>query len=284
MVAPLMSPLLSLSMASVMGLSHLFRRSLTAIIEGAGLAILLSAVIRLLFISAALRSLGAIAHRGFGTYQPKPNRPWYCPGRWCCRSLCPRAPAPDCRSAGRSHCHRANAALYALVGIGIAFNNTAIILGALLLFVTNMIAISFAGILTFAAMGFGARNMEENNALSQSLSISATLVIVIGLLLAGLAWNTISEARLYNQASTVIVESVNEYATADLVDLNITSVADVKNITVTLRTTRNLSYPEVFALQSEIAKKLNSPIALELITIPMQILAPQDTPTPSAEE
>jgi len=170
------------------------------------------------------------------------------------------------------------------IGVGIAFMNTSIIFGAFLLFITNLVSISFAGIITFAAMGFGPRTLKETSKISRSLSISASLVVIIGLLLAALAWNTILEARLYNRASTAIMDSVGQYTTATLVDLNITSEEDMKKIVVTLRTTRDLSHGEVAEMQSEISEKLNSPIALELVTIPMQILAPQDTPTPAVNQ
>jgi uncharacterized membrane protein len=168
------------------------------------------------------------------------------------------------------------------IGVGIAFMNSTIILGASLLFVTNLVAIAFAGILTFAAMGFGPRNMEKSNKVSRSLSISAILVLVIGLLLAALAWNTVSEARLYTQTRTIIMDSANRYTAARLVDLNISTESDVKIITATLRTTRDLTYAEVEEMQSDISAKLNGPVALEIIAIPMQILTPDGTPTPLA--
>ncbi len=279
LVAPLMSPILSLSMASISGLSRLFRRSLLAVIQGAGTAILLSAVIaffsyRLPFglqaqlpgevlarTSPSSIDLGiALAGGAAAAYAlAHPRLTAALPGVAIATALM----APLCT-----------------VGIGIAFTEPSIILGALLLFITNMVAISFAGIVTFALMGFGARDLEKNNMLSQSLTISAVLVIAIGLLLAALTWNTISEAYVYNQANNVIIDSVTQYTQANLVELNVTAESDSKHINVTLRTTRELTNEEVINIRTELSDKLNSPVSLELVTIPMQVFDIDDTASP----
>ncbi len=270
LVAPLMSPILSLSMASISGLSRLFRRSLLAVLQGAGSAIILSALIaffsyRLPFglqaqlpaevlarTSPSSIDLGiALAGGAAAAYAlAHPRLTAALPGVAIATALMP----PLCT-----------------VGIGIAFNNSSIIFGALLLFITNMVAISFAGIVTFALMGFGARDLEKNNKLSQSLTISAVMVVVIGLLLAVLTWNTISETYIYNQVSGLITENVNQYTESILVDISVTSETEGKHITVTLRTTRELTNDEVSEIQAELVDKLNSPVSLDLITIPMQV-------------
>lgn len=270
LVAPLMSPILSLSMASISGLSRLFRRSLLAVLQGAGTAIILSAVIaffsyRLPFglqvqipgevlarTSPSSIDLGiALAGGAAAAYAlAHPRLTAALPGVAIATALMP----PLCT-----------------VGIGIAFSNSSIIFGALLLFITNMVAISFAGIVTFALMGFGARDLEKNNKLSQSLTISAVLVIIIGLLLAALTWNTVSEVYMYNQVNGLITEKVSQYTDFNLVDLSISSESDGKHITATLRTTRELTYEEVSGIQSELREKLNGSVSLKLVTIPMQV-------------
>lgn len=274
LVAPLMSPILSLSMASISGRSKLFRRSLAAIIEGSCLAIALSAILaffsyRLPFgVAAEFPSeviartspspldLGiALAGGAAAAYaMAHPRLTAALPGVAIATALMP----PLCT-----------------VGIGIAFMNSSIIFGSLLLFITNFVSISFAGIITFAILGFRPRNIQESQQkVSRNLSIATILVIIIGLMLAALTWNTILEARLYNRASTAIMESANKYTTASMVELNISSESEVKNIEVTLKTTSELTHAEVIALQADISEKLQSPVSLVLVTIPMQILEP----------
>jgi uncharacterized hydrophobic protein (TIGR00271 family) len=279
LVAPLMSPILSLSMASISGLSRLFKRSLVAIVEGSGIAILLSALIAFLSYRLPFGVTAAIPNEVLARTSPSPMDLGIAVAGGAAAAYALAHPRLTAALPGVAIATALMPPL-CVIGFGIAFMNSSIIFGASLLFVTNLVAIAFAGILTFASMGFGPRNMKETSKISRSLSISTFLVLVIGLLLAALAWNTISEARLYSQARTIILNSIDRYTTANLIDLNITSESDVKNISVTLRTTRDLTYAEVEEMQTEIAEELHSPVALEIIVVPMQILTPDGTPTP----
>ncbi|BBB47094.1 DUF389 domain-containing protein [Pelolinea submarina] len=279
LVAPLMSPILSLSMASISGLSRLFKRSLIAIVEGSGIAILLSALIAFLSYRLPFGVTAAIPNEVLARTSPSPMDLGIAIAGGAAAAYALAHPRLTAALPGVAIATALMPPL-CVIGFGIAFMNSSIILGASLLFVTNLVAIAFAGIITFAAMGFGPRNMKETSKISRSLSISTFLVVVIGLLLAALAWNTISEARLYSQARTIILDSIDRYTTANLIDLTITSESDVKNISVTLRTTRDLTYAEVEEMQTEIAEELHSPVALEIIVVPMQILTPDGTPTP----
>ena len=281
LVAPLMSPILSLSMASISGLSRLFKRSIIAIFEGAGIAILLSALISFVSYRLPLGINANIPNEVLARTSPSPMDLGIALAGGAAAAYALAHPRLTAALPGVAIATALMPPLCA-IGVGLAFMNPTIILGSSLLFITNLVAIAFAGIITFAAMGFGPRNMEMSNKVSRSLSISAFLVVAIALLLAGLAWNTVSEARLYAQTRTIIMDSASRYTTASLVDLNISTESDVKMITATLRTTRDLTYAEVEEMQSDISAKLNNPVALEIIAIPMQILTPDGTPTPLA--
>lgn len=281
LVAPLMSPILSLSMASISGLSRLFKRSVFAIFEGAGIAILLSGLIAFLSYRLPLGITANIPNEVLARTSPSPMDLGIALAGGAAAAYALAHPRLTAALPGVAI---ATALMPPLctVGVGLAFANSTIIFGAILLFITNLVAIAFAGIITFAAMGFGPRNAKSNNKVSRSLSIASILVIVIGLLLAGLAWNTISEARLYTHARAIILDSANQYTDVQLVDMSISTEADVKYIKITLRTTRDLTFTEVSEMQDEIAAQLNSPVALTIISIPMQILTPEQTDTPIA--
>jgi uncharacterized hydrophobic protein (TIGR00271 family) len=281
LVAPLMSPILSLSMASISGLSRLFKRSVLAIFEGAGIAILLSGLIAFLSYRLPLGINANIPNEVLARTSPSPMDLGIALAGGAAAAYALAHPRLTAALPGVAIATALMPPLCA-VGVGLAFMNSTIIFGALLLFVTNLVAIAFAGIVTFAVMGFGPRNAKSNNKVSQSLSIASILVIVIGLLLAGLAWNTISEARLYTRARAIILDSANQYTDVQLVDMSISTEADVKYIKITLRTTRDLTFAEVSEMQDEIAAQLNSPVALTIISIPMQILTPEQTATPIA--
>jgi hypothetical protein len=167
------------------------------------------------------------------------------------------------------------------IGIGIAMLESPVFLGALLLFITNLAAISFSGIVTFALMGFSPKKISESEEFSRSVWVSALLVMIISIPLVFFAWNSLYETRLYSRANAAVLESIPPKVSASLVEINIMTNGQVKNIEVVLRTSRELSYAEVVAMQSDIANRLQKPVALELVTIPMQMLNPLNPPTPT---
>lgn len=275
LVAPLMSPILGLSMSSISGLSHLFRRSLKGIIEGVGLAIALSALIAYLSYRLPYGKLANIPNEVLVRTHPSlldlgvalaggaaaayalahPRLSAALPGVAISTALMP----PVCT-----------------IGIGIAFLDSSIIFGASLLFLTNFAAISFSGIITFALMGFSPGKNDKDGRLSKSLTVTAILVISIGILLGVFTWRTLSEANLYNDASKAIQESISRYTDARLLDLSITSEEDGKSIHVTLRTTSDLTTAQALEIQDHLADALGSPVVLELVVVPMQVINPSN--------
>ena len=281
LVAPLMSPIMRLSMASISGMSRLFRQSLVAILEGFGLAVALSSLLAFLTYRLPLGALATISDEVLSRTSPSlidllialaggaaaayalvhPKLSAALPGVAIATALMP----PICT-----------------MGIGIALWQPAIFLGALLLFVTNLTAISFSGMATFALMGFGPRHKVDEEIISQSVSISLILVVAISILLGVFAINTLKEAHTFNLASTAIIESASVYTDVLLVELNVSSEGDLRKINAVVRTARELSLTEVEAVQSDIADRLQKPVALQLVTIPMQLLDPLNPPTPTA--
>lgn len=280
LVAPLMSPILGLSMASISGLSHFLKRSMTAVLAGVGAAVVLSALLSFVAYRLPYGPLANISNEVLARTSPSlidlgialaggsaaayalahPRLSAALPGVAIATALMP----PICT-----------------IGIGISFLNPSIILGATLLFATNLVSISFAGSITFAMMGFGPRRSSDKDAISHSLRISAMLVLAISIPLAFFGWNSVREARLYSNASSAIIESVSELAEIRLVDLAISSEGGTKNIDVVLRTSRELSHDEVLVIQSAVADRLESPVSLEMVTVPMQVLNPMNPPTPT---
>ena len=131
----------------------MFRRSLIALIEGALLAVIFSAI------------LGWIAHGlPFGVLNELPQEivtrtrptPFDLGIALAGGAAAAYALAHPRLSAALPGVAIATAIMPPLctMGIGIALANTSVALGAGLLFITNLASISFAGILVFAALGF----------------------------------------------------------------------------------------------------------------------------------
>lgn len=281
LVAPLMSPILGLSMASISGQSRLLKRSLLAVLEGFGSAVVLSAFLAWLTFRLPYGDLARIPSEVLARSNPSlldlgialaggaaaayalahPRLSAALPGVAIATALMP----PICT-----------------IGIGIAMLNGSVVLGALLLFLTNLTAISFSGIITFAMMGFSPRRVSEKEETSRNVWISAMLVLIVSIPLALFAYNTLNEARTYQRTSAAVMESIPPTVKASLVEIHISSQGQTKNIEVVLRTSRELTHQQVVAMQSDIADQLQRPVALELVTIPMQMLNPLNPPTPTA--
>lgn len=270
LVAPLMSPILGLSIASISGLARLFRRSSTAVLAGVGISILLSALLTFVALYLPSRPLIVISNEIIARTKPSlidlgialaggiaaayalahPRLSAALPGVAIATALMP----PICT-----------------IGIGIALLDPSIFLGASLLFATNLAAISFAGILTFALMGFGPSLTTSKSAVSRSLRLSTMSILVIMILLAVFTWSSFSEDRKYNTVRAAILETTSELTQVYLVDLSIVSDMGITKISAVLRTSRQLTSQEVNSIQSVISDSIHSPVSLELVTVPMQV-------------
>jgi uncharacterized hydrophobic protein (TIGR00271 family) len=159
LVAPLMSPILGLSVASVVAEGKLFRRAFLALGTGIILALVLSTlwgwIAQILPFDLLINlpdevlsrtrptpfdlgiALAGGAAAAYALAQPRLSAAL--PGVAIATALMP----PLCTA-----------------GIGLATNHWEVAFGAILLFVTNLAAISFAGILVFVALGFKPRRRE----------------------------------------------------------------------------------------------------------------------------
>jgi len=281
LVAPLMSPILGLSMASLTGRHIMFRRSLFSVLESVAIAVLLSSMISWLTYRLPFGLLAEMPSEVLARTHPLPLDLGIALAGGAAAAFAMARPRLTAALPGVAI---ATALMPPLctIGIGITFANPSILFGSLLLFFTNLTAISFAGIITFALMGFRSINQQKSRGkLPKSIRISAVLVMLITIPLAILAWNTISEAQFYNRAKEAITEGLSPLTDAKLVDLVITRERDTKRLQVTIHSSSNLSYSQVVTLQEQVAQRLQVPIALELINIPIEKINPLVPPTPT---
>jgi len=271
LVSPLMAPILGVSMGSVTGNSVLFKRSLFTI--GAGIMLVLA-------LSFSLTHL--LLRLPFGFFESTPRE-----------ILVRVAPTPldllialvggiiGAYAWANEHISSALpgvAISIALMpplcsaGISIALGNQAHATGAMLLFLTNLVAIIFAGLVTFALMGFNFRHSHnENGKLSSRILLSALLVILIAIPLTLLSLDTIAINEFQTNAAKNLIKEVSVYTESELLDLQITTEESFKKIDAMIRTERNLTEEEFLTIQENLQEKLQQPIVLELTTVPMQV-------------
>jgi uncharacterized hydrophobic protein (TIGR00271 family) len=279
LVAPLMSPILGLSLASVAGRDRMFRRSFVALIVGVALSVLLATLLslisRLLPFSILVQlpsevlsrtsptpfDLGiAIAGGAAAAYalaQPKLSAAL--PGVAIATALMP----PVCT-----------------IGIGIAVDRYSVALGATLLFFTNLVAISFAGILVFALLGFRPARLDNTwHHIPRSLFLTAGLVLITAIPLSLLTYNLVTQARLSQEIQSAVSTELAALPGTQLVDISFNTSDTTINLEVTIRTSHQPNYSQVVNLQKAIAARLQRAISLQLIVIPTTELNPLVPPT-----
>jgi uncharacterized hydrophobic protein (TIGR00271 family) len=279
LVAPLMSPILGLSLASVAGEERMFRRAVVALIEGVLLAAILSTI------------LGWLAHAlPFGVLNELPGE-----------ILARTRPTPFdlgiALAGGAAAAYalaqpRLSAALPGVaiatalmppvctIGIGISLGNSQVALGAVLLFFTNLAAISFAGIVVFAALGFRPHHLENTwHHIPRSLFVTAGLVLLIAIPLVILTLRIVEQAHELQGVRAAVVAELSALPDAQLVDISVDTSDSTLHLQVTVRTSRQPNYSQVVDLQKAIAASLQRTIALQLIVVPTTKLDPLVPPT-----
>jgi uncharacterized hydrophobic protein (TIGR00271 family) len=286
LVAPLMSPILGLSLASVIGNQRVFRKALIAVTEGAGLAILLAWMWSSLAKMLPFGALVELPKEVLSRTQPTPFDLVIAIAGGTAAAY---ALAQPQLSAALPGVAIATALLPPLctVGIGMSLRSPDIALGALLLFITNLVAISFAGIFVFAVLGFRPAHLGRKwGGLPVEVVLSAILVLIVTIPLVILTINFVSqgqrerEAREFTQIVTETVQAeIAKLPGVRFVNLEVDSQDSILNLLVTVRTRQALNYQSVVDLQSWIATALQRPIALHLIQVPVTELDPKIPPT-----
>jgi uncharacterized hydrophobic protein (TIGR00271 family) len=284
LVAPLMSPILAFSLASVVGEHRVFRRALVALVAGAVLSIALSTLISLLFyrlpfgifeeIPSEILSrttpspfdLGiAIAGGAAAAYAlAQPNLSAALPGVAISTALMP----PLC-----------------VIGIGISMQSSTITFGATLLFLTNLLAISFSGILVFIWLGFRPLNTQNRwRGIPRSVMISSILMLLVTVPLSLLTFNSVQQANFSKNVQNAVRESLKELPSAQLVDSAFTIENDVVNVEVTILSLNQPSHLQILNMQNQLAMSLGRTVALQIMDIPTTELNPLVPPTPTPTE
>ncbi|MQC25884.1 MAG: DUF389 domain-containing protein [Chloroflexi bacterium] len=278
LVAPLMSPILGLGLASIRGDTILLRNAAAALIRGALLAVALSVVItwvnsKLPFISLQELPLEIVARTRpspidlgvavagglaatFALVQP--NLSAALPGVAIATALMP----PLCT-----------------IGIGLALGDWEVASGATLLFITNAVTIAASAIALFFAMGFSPRRKEGEGLLPHSLVISAILTAVLLAPLGYQSYQFVQQAQRSALINDVLREEVAKIADVELVSVSSNQVGDTLEIEMTVRTIEPLNYQDSVALREAIDVQLQQPVQLRINQVFAARLDPRIPPT-----
>ena len=279
LVAPLMSPLLGLSLASVAGRERMFENAVIALLEGVAFSILLSLIFGLLAKILPFTILTVLPNEIMARTKPTPFDLGIAIAGGAAAAY---ALAQPKLSAALPGVAIATALMPPIctVGIGIAVKDSSVALGASLLFLTNLTAISFAGILVFAALGFRPLHRGATwRRIPRSLFYSATLVLLTAIPLIILTIKVVNTTQLLQEVRSVVIDELSRFPDAQLVDVTSDTSDSTLHIQVTIRSSIQPNYVQVVDLQKAVAAKLQRTVALQLTIVPVTRLDPLIPPT-----
>jgi len=283
LIAPLMSAVVGVGLGVVLGGAELLRKALLATSQAMLLAIGVGALIGLLQSDAAptheilsrvrpgLLDLGvALVSGAAGAY-----------------AICRKDVSASLAGVAIA------AALVpplAVVGIGISLGRWDITFGALLLFLTNFIAIASAAGLLFLLLGFAPPSGQRARwaILRRGVLGELVMLAIIAIILTLLTLLSRAEARERQAIYDAVISQVELLPNVRLDEEGIVIVSDgddVLELYITIRSPGQLSYQTVLDLQKGIATQLQREVALKLVVIPTTeldpLIPPTLTPTPT---
>jgi uncharacterized hydrophobic protein (TIGR00271 family) len=280
LLAPLMTPIIGIGLASITGDSDLLVNSLLAVLRGVLLAILLAALVALINTYLPFISLQELPQEITARMRPtpidmvialaggiaaayaltQPNLSATLPGVAIATALMP----PLCT-----------------IGIGLALLRWEVASGAFLLFLTNAITIAFAAALVFFLRGFGSSMSGQSRRLPRSLLLSALLTFILLIPLSYYSIKFFRDAAENRFIQSVVTSEVQNLGSAELVEVDINRNGNALDMILTVRTNSQLKYQQVLALQEAIVEGINRPVALKINQVFAERLDPLIPPTPT---
>jgi uncharacterized membrane protein len=163
----------------------------------------------------------------------------------------------------------------ASAGIGVALGNSTIAVGALLLFLTNLSAITAVGSLTFLLFGFRPDPGKRVRVFGRSAIGVLTLLFAVSILLTALTVRSAREARLYHTVQESLASEIGGMSEVKLDDWNrLPDDGEAVWLEVQVRASRPVSHQEAVDLQERVALRLRRPVRLVLSVAPVTFVDP----------
>jgi uncharacterized hydrophobic protein (TIGR00271 family) len=278
LVAPLMSPIIGIGLASNTGDERLLRDGILALFLGAVLAVIISVLITLGNLRLPFIILEDIPAEVLARTRPgpidlavalaggsaaafalaMPNISAALPGVAIATALMP----PVCAA-----------------GIGLAMDRLDVAGGTFLLFVTNAITIAFAATAVFFLLGFVPRIESGTKRAPRSLLISGLLTIALLGSLSYFSYEFVQDANQKKEMESLIRSELFKLGHPDLLELGVDSAGETVNIELVVRTLKPLLYEDSVALQKALAEKLQRPVAVVINQVFAAALDPLFPPT-----
>ncbi len=265
LVAPLLSPVLSLSLGAIYGDFYLFARALEAEVKGILLAIIVATMLTLLAPGAEstyeilIRTsptpfdlIVALAAGAAGAYAfSKERLSATLPGIAIATAVLPPL---------------------ATIGIGLGLHRFDIAGGAILLFLANLIAIVVASAIIFWLLGFGPRfsKIQEAETMNR-LRISFILLILISVPLVYLMVNALNEEALRTTVEETLNSQILGMDDTTITSIHYEEIDGVLHVEATILTPEPLTSSDSVRFQNALENVLKRPVAFELDVVRLTV-------------
>jgi uncharacterized hydrophobic protein (TIGR00271 family) len=282
LVAPLMSPIIGLGLSSITGDGILLRDSVTALLRGALLAILIAFILTWVNRYLPFLVLNELPAEVLNRTHPSPIDLVVALAGGLAAAY---ALAQPRLSAALPGVAIATALMPPLctAGIGLALADYAVAGGAGLLFITNAVTITFGAMVVFVFLGFNPgfnpRTANKNSLVPRSLIMSALFTAGLVIPLSVISIDFVQRANENRYLEAVVRDEVNRINRADLVEMNATTTAGELHLDLTVRTIMPLRYEDSVALQKAIADRLQRPVSVTINLVIAARLDPLVPPT-----
>ncbi len=282
LVAPLMSPIIGLGLASLTGDARLFRDAGIALARGALMAVVMAALLTLGNRYLPFIVLYDLPAEVLARTRPSPIDLTIALAGGMAAAFALAMPSISAALPGVAI---ATALMPPLctVGIGLALGRWDVASGALLLFITNAVTIAFASMLVFFALGFSPRS-EGGRSIPRALLIEAILTLVLLIPLSIISAQFVREANQDRLINGIVQEEASLYD-AEVIELQIEQDERTWYLYITVRLSEPLKYEDAIALQKNIALRLQQPVSIvvnQIVAARLDPLVPPTlTPTPT---
>lgn len=278
LVAPLMSPIIGIGLASISGDGRLMGNAASALLRGSLLAVVVSTLLTLGNRALPFIFLQELPTEILARTHPSPIDLTIALAGGMAAAY---ALAQPHLSAALPGVAIATALMPPLctVGIGLALGRMDVAGGAGVLFITNAVAIAFAATLVFFTLGFGPSPLHSSGRIPRSLIIAAMLTIILVFPLTYFSINFVRQASRSRQIENVVRQEVRKANGAELIDLRVNESSETLRMDLTLRTNQFLQYQDSVALQEAIAGRLQSPVEMVINQVFAAQLDPKVPPT-----
>ncbi len=281
LVAPLMSPILGIGLASLRGDTKLLSDAVKALLQGALLAIVLSTFITWVNTLLPFVSLQDIPQEVLVRTQPTPIDLGVALAGGLAATFALAQPQLSAALPGVAIATALMPPLCA-VGVGIALGDWSVAAGAFLLFITNAVTIAAASIFLFFILGFSPTRREGSGLIPRSLWISIGLTVVLAIPLAITSYNFVVTATFTQQIDEIVSEEVSNIG-AELIDMtwreDEIDGESILVIDVDVQVTSALSHSNSVELQNELASRLDRIVQLKVNQVIAAQLNPLNPPT-----